>query len=179
MTTPLLVLLVMIGLAVGACSAMWWRLRPSSARPQPATSLRSLAASATRHSPLQRLVSGDDVAFVEASPLSAKAKRRFRREREQILYLYVRDLRADFARLQRACRAIAKTADPTFGRLVMQQALRFWALSLLVQICCQVQWFSAARLYIKQLLAAFDDLQVAASRVALPISTEELLQATP
>ena len=116
--------------------------------------------------PMSRLFAEEDFAFLSGQ--GPGIIKRLRRQRREVLRLYLRELRADFQRLYALCRILApKSQDPNFAPLITQQALSFYGLFLILQVRCALGWYLHVRVDTVDLVTAFDRLAQAA-RATLP-----------
>lgn len=117
--------------------------------------------------PMSRLFAGEDFTFLAGS--APQMVPRLRRCRRRVLRLYLRELRADFARVYAICRMLAPTSsDPHFATRITQQALSFYGLLLIVEMRCALGWFLPVRVDTAELVNAFDVLRQAAQASLAP-----------
>ena len=91
-----------------------------------------------RYTPMMRLVSEDDLAFLAAQPgYRPEIGRRLRRERRAIFRMYLRALAADFARLHRAARKMVADSPERHSELVgllIRYQLLFWRRMAMIEL---------------------------------------------
>ena len=164
MTTLLLITLSLV-LALAVLGWTLWRL---SAQPTE-VDLRALtdARPACRtYEPLSRLFSAEDCAFLRSQPGYSRAiGRRLRRQRRQVLSLYLRQIRAEFTQVWNICRLLAPvSSNPDFGAHVMKQFVIFHGLYWILQLRCMAGGLLPVHADPANLVAAFRQLELGARR---------------
>jgi hypothetical protein len=160
-------LVISLPLLVALAVLVWalWRL---SAKPAE-VDLRALteARPACRtYEPLCRLFSTEDSAFLRRQPGYSRAiGRRLRRQRRQVLSLYLRQIRAEFTQVWNICRLLAPVSNnPDFGWLVMKQFAIFHGLYWTLQLRSMAGGLVPVHADPASLVAAFRQLELGARR---------------
>jgi hypothetical protein len=176
MNTLLLILSIVAVLSAGAAIVLRQlrRIGPEGLR---ADFVSQLLAPANRsvvetYQPMTRLFSEEDFAFLaEAGP---GLLQRLRRQRRQVMRLYLGELRADFAQVYAFCRMLAqKSADPNFATLITQQAFSFYSLLLVLHVRCTLGWFLHVRVDMVDVVGAFERLRQAAQAAAAAMAPQQ------
>lgn len=128
--------------------------------------------SAARYEPMTRLMSKDDLLFLEAQPgFRGEIREKFISERRRIFRLYLRDLAADFHRLHRNARTIAASmpADqaPLIGALIRQQA-RFWFEMTAIELRLSLDWVGIGSIDPSALVNAIGAMYAEIGRLTAP-----------
>jgi hypothetical protein len=162
MTTLLLVMGFLVLAVAGIGLGLWQMVRlsrhgrrmpPELAQPAP---LRTYS-----YGPMSRLFDGRDLQFL----LSQRGwqpgmKTRLRRERREVLSLYLRQARAEFRATWANWRAIAPSSqDPEFASAMVKQFLAFHALYAVLRVHCVLGSFIYVRTDAGSLLAILRRLQ--------------------
>ncbi len=170
MTNFLLIFFALVAaVAAGLVRALWRQRKPAT----PATladwqSLTSRGPVLDTYAPLNRLFRQEDFAFLAAQPAARRELlRRLRRERWNVLRLYLKELRADFENVYRICRRLAVTSEePGFAALITRHALRIQVLLLALHLCCWFRWTGSLEVQATNLVAAFSRFDLAVRAVA-------------
>lgn len=128
--------------------------------------------SIARYEPMMRLMSKDDLLFLEAQPgFRGEVRKKFIGERRRIFRLYLHDLAADFHRLHRHARMIAASmpADqaPLIGVLIRQQA-RFWFEMTAMELQLSLDWMGMRSIDASALVHAIGAMHVEIGRLTAP-----------
>ncbi|HYM13608.1 MAG TPA: hypothetical protein VEU62_22900 [Bryobacterales bacterium] len=130
------------------------------------------------YQPMGRLFAEGDVRFLNRS--RPDLVKRLRRQRQQVLRLYLRELRADFERVYAFCRSLApRSADPNFAALITQQAFSFYGLFLILHVRCTLGWFLHVRIDTMDLVGAFDRLRQAAQATLAAMTPQPAMAGSP
>lgn len=161
--------------AVGVGWALW-RLQkrvPEAVLPDCGYSTSGCSACET-YSPLSRLLAADDFVFLAAHFGSRpEMAGRLRRERRNVLRLYLRQLRADFRELHGICRALAaRGEDPALAAAVSREALKFHRQMVILRVHFFLGWSGRVRADIMPLVKALDGLRQA-MRASLLVATPQ------
>jgi hypothetical protein len=125
--------------------------------------------SLARYEPMARLMSDEDLSFLEAQPgYRPEMGKKFSRERRRIFRLYLRELACDFHRLHAQARVIAASLAaehaPVIGMLLRQQC-RFWYEMAAVEMHLSLGF---AGVDARGLVQAIATMQMEVSRLAAP-----------
>ena len=128
--------------------------------------------SIARYEPMTRLMSKDDLAFLEAQPrFRGEVRKKFIEERRRIFRLYLHDLAADFHRLHKYARMIVASmpADhaPLIGVLIRQQA-RFWFEMTAVELRLSLDWMGIGSIDSSALVNAIGAMHAEIGRLTAP-----------
>jgi len=168
MTILLLLLGSVIGVGTGLAVLLWRLSRTGPVDELAARDFQRLAPTGSAldsFEPMCRLFLEEDFSFLASQAgRGPGTARKLRRERRQVLRLYLRELRAEFRGVYKLCRLLAPTSqDPNFAASITRMALSFNSLFALVQLRCALGWFLPVSLETADLVAAFDSLRQAAS----------------
>jgi len=118
-----------LGLGSGLVAMTWLRIR--GYRSVEITESHGDRFSLERYEPMVRLLSEEDLNFLQSKPgVSKQAVKRFRRQRRRVFRSYLNELASDFLRLHRRAKALTTEAPAEYSELVgvlMRQELRFWS----------------------------------------------------
>lgn len=159
-TLPLLVALIALGWSL-------WRL---SADPKDTEvlvrALTSARPACRTYEPLSRLFTAEDSAFLRSQRGYSRAiERRLRRQRRQVLSLYLRQIRAEFSQVWNLCRLLAPVSNnPDFGALVLKQFVIFHGLYWTFQLRSVAGGLAPVHADPADLVAAFRQLELGARR---------------
>lgn len=128
--------------------------------------------SIARYEPMTRLMSKDDLLFLEAQPgFRGEVRKKFMEERRRIFRLYLHDLAADFHRLHKDARTLAASmsADqaPLIGVLIRQQA-RFWFEMTAIELRLSFDWIGIGSIDPSALVNAIGAMHVEIGRLTAP-----------
>lgn len=181
MMTLLLLLGFVVAVVLGAVVTLWRLHRVTQGGITPAVEAQILSPSRSAleiYQPMGRLFAEEDFRFLRGS--RPDLVKRLRRQRRQVLRLYLRELRADFERVYAFCRRLApKSTDPNFAALITQQALSFYGLFLVLHMRCTLGWFLHVRIDTVDLVGAFDRLRQVAQATLLPMTPQPALAGSP
>jgi len=171
MTTLVLLLTLVMAIGVGVAVMLNRLLRAGSSRPLAESAIVATVGSGLQtYQPMNRLFAEEDFHFLAGLPQGEGLRTQLRRQRQRVLRLYLRELRADFERLYGWCRQLApRSQDPNFATLITQQAAAFYGLLLVVHVRSTLGWFLPVRVDAGELVRVFDQLRQAA-RVSLPVA---------
>ncbi len=175
MTNFLLIFLTLVAaVAAGLGRALWRQRKPASPfLPPDWQSVVSRNPVLETYAPLNRLFRNEDFAFLTAQ---RDLRRQLRRQRRNILRLYLKQLRADFENVYRVCRLLAVTAnEPGFAARITRRALRIHSLLLILRLRCWLGWTGSVAEQATSLVEAFSrfDISVRALAPALSASSQE------
>jgi len=127
--------------------------------------LRWLAAfSPSRYRPMERLLTGNDLAFLAAQPgYTQDLGRRFRAERRRVFRVYLSNLVRDFERLHRAARVLVLNAPedrPDFAAALVRQRILFERTMILVRWRLFLNLLSGAEVDVSGLVRTLDAMSV-------------------
>lgn len=128
--------------------------------------------SVARYEPMTRLMSKDDLLFLEAQPgFRGEIRKKFLGERRRIFRLYLHDLAVDFHRLHKHARtmAAAMPADqaPLIGVLIRQQA-RFWFEMTAIELRLSLDWVGIGSIDPSALVNAIGAMHAEIGRLTAP-----------
>lgn len=175
MTTLLLLLsfVLLVGVGVGVTLRRLYRLGPEGIPADFASQILTPTkrSALETYQPMSRLFAEEDFVFLsEARPEMLK---RLRRQRRQVMRLFLGELRTDFARVYAFCRLLApESADPNFATLVTQQAFSFYGLFVVLHLRCTMGWFLHVRVDTVDLVGAFERLRQAAQAAAAAMAPQ-------
>ena len=160
MTTLLLVMGFLVLAVAGIGLGLWQMVRLSrhGRRTEPELAQQ---APLRNYGPMSRLFDGRDLQFL----LSQRGwrpgmKTRLRRERREVLSLYLRQARAEFRRVWANWRAIAPSSDdPEFASVMVKQFLAFHSLYAILKLQCLLGSYMYVRTDAGSLLAILRRLQ--------------------
>jgi hypothetical protein len=181
MVTLLLLLSFVLAIGLGAAITLRRLHRVGSEANSPR--LDALVLSPTRsaletYQPMSRLFAEEDFHFLARS--RPDLVKRLRRQRQQVLRLYLKELRADFERVYAFCRRLApKSENPNFAALITQQALSFYGLFLVLQVRCTLGWFLHVRVDTTDLVSSFDRLRQAAQATLSAMAPQAVMAGSP
>lgn len=177
MMTLLLLLGFVVAVVLAGVVTLWRLHRVTHEGITPAVEAQILSPSRSvleTYQPMGRLFAEEDFRFLSGS--RPDLVKRLRRQRRQVLRLYLRELRADFERVYAFCRSLApKSTDPNFAALITQQALSFYGLFLVLHVRCTLGWFMHVRIDTVDLVGAFDRLRQAAQATLLAMTPQPAL----
>lgn len=181
MMTLLLLLSFVLAAGLGAAVVLRWLqgVGPEGITPGLETRILSPTRSVLEtYQPMNRLFAEEDFQFLSRS--RPDLVKRLRRQRQQVLRLYLRELRVDFARVYAFCRRLApKSADPNFAGAITQQALSFYGLFLILHVRCTLGWFLHVRVDTVDLVGAFDRLRQAAQATLSAMAPQPAMAGSP
>lgn len=124
-----------------------------------------------RYEPMARLLSDEDLLFLEAQPgFRPELGRKFSRERRRIFRLYLQELAQDFHRLHAHARVVVASlpADhsPLVG-LLMRQQVRFWYEMLAVEARLSFGMLGAGSIHARRLVEAVAAMHAEISRATV------------
>ncbi len=170
MTNFLLIFFALVAAVAAGLGRALWRQRKPVTPPAPADwqSLTSRAAVLDTYAPLNRLFRQEDFAFLAAQPGARRGLlRQLRRQRWNVLRLYLKELGADFENVSRICRRLAASSEePDFAPLVTRHALRIRGLLLALHLCCWLRWTGSIEVQAANLVEAFRRFDLAVRAVA-------------
>ena len=161
MTMLILFLLPLVALGAGFGVVLWRLLHPAAVSGLDAAGRRLAARPAVdRYRPMGRLLAEDDFRFLASQSSGCpRLATRLRRQRIRVLRLYLRQMRAEFARVYGLARLLAPTSqDPAFAGRVLSLALTFSGLWVAMQVVCALGWLGPLRVHIAGLVTALDGL---------------------
>ncbi len=176
--TPILVLAVVMAFLSGLLVVPLWRrfVRLASSTEDsldPAEILVATRPARDNYQPIGRLFAKEDFQLLARHPALAG---RLRRDRRQVLRLYLRQLETDFRRVHGICRALAASSrNPVFSALIGRQALQFGRQLLLVRIYCALGLVGQVQTKAATLANALDHLRETA-RASLALAAPESKQ---
>ncbi len=165
------ILLLLLGLvaAMGAGVVLTlWRLTRSGPRrldwSRDSELLLSTGSALETYQPMSRLFAEEDLEFLATQVGFRPAlEKRLRRQRKQVFRLYLREVRADFARIYALARAIIPLSqNPAFAGLVTRQAASFYVLLAIIRLRCMLGWYRHVSVETIDLVTAFERLREAA-----------------
>jgi len=181
MTTPLLIigLLLLIGAGIA-------RILRSVYRPSPARKPEALLAEIMEpdpsapglYEPLSRLFAEEDFAFL--SRRKPDLSKRLRRSRKRAFQLYLAEVRTAFQSIYTLCRGLApKNPDPSFAPFLTQQFFTFHALLLVLRWRCALGWFRHVPSDAANLVEAFEQLRRTAQAAVAVSGLQPVLPGRP
>lgn len=128
--------------------------------------------SMARYEPMTRLMSDEDLLFLESQPgFRPEIGKRFVRERRRVFRLYLKELKRDFKRLHAYAREMVASmpADhaPLVGLLIRQQA-RFWYEMTAVELRLSLDWMGSGAIDPSRLVNAIGSMHAEIGRLAAP-----------
>ncbi len=171
MTTPLLIIGLLLLIGAGIARTLRSVYRPASARKPEALLAEMLEPdpSATGlYQPLSRLFAAQDFAFL--SRRNPRLLKRLRRTRKRAFQLYLAEVQTAFQSIYTLCRGLApKNPDPRFAPFLTQQFFTFHALLLALRWRCALGWFRHVPSDAANLVEALEQLRRTA-QAALALS---------
>ncbi len=122
--------------------------------------------SATKYRPMARLLSEDDIRFLESQPgFHPSMIRTLRRDRRRVFRSYLRSLRRDFNRLYVTAKQAALYSDPADGLApaILRQRLAFYQASLLVEVRLALYTAGIGTVDVAPLIAAVEQMFIISS----------------
>jgi hypothetical protein len=126
--------------------------------------------SQSRYEPMARLLSAEDLRFLEAQPgFTPEIGKKFSAERRRIFRLYLQELARDFHHLHAHAAAVVASLPAENSALVgmlLRQRVRFWYELAAVEMRLSLSWTDS--LDVRGLVNAVGSMHAEISRMAVP-----------
>ncbi len=121
-----------------------------------------------RYRPMQRLLTAEDLTYLEAAGLDRRERNQFRKQRRRLFERYLRNLERDFATVHAAARALLVNAPedrPELAAAIIRQHLAFQQTLWMIRLGLYVPGFTGAAVRVGHLLELAEGMTSSAREV--------------